>query len=337
MEEYTPCSAWGAAVKVIMFGATVTQWSVPDAGREFGECHPGDSSTCNDYEKRGPYFGAVCGRVVNRIAGRSSRSTARRTGWRPTTGRITCMAGSRGMTSGCGAPRRAGQREAPSVKFSLVDSDGMEGYPGTLRVSVTYTLTGGTLRLEYVATTDKPTPFNPSNHTYFNLKDAGRTDILGHIVQINADAYTPTDENLIPTGEIKAVKGTALDFTAPKAIGRDIGLIHAKPQGYDHNFVLRSRDGSLAQAAVVEELSTGRRMEVWTTQPGVQLYTGNSLDGSITGQGGIAYKQHHALCLETQHFPDAVHHDAFPSTILRPGATYRQVTEYRFSTTSPLK
>ena len=164
----------------------------------------------------------------------------------------------------------------------------------------------------------------------------GRTS-WAHIVQINADAYTPTDENLIPTGEINSVKGTALDFTVPKAIGRDIALIHAKPQGYDHNFVLRSRDGSLAQAAVVEELSTGRRMEVWTTQPGVQLYTGNSLDGNITGQGGIVYKQHHALCLETQHFPDAVHHDSFPSTILRPGATYRQVTEYRFSTTSPLK
>jgi aldose 1-epimerase len=218
------------------------------------------------------------------------------------------------------------------VKLSYLSPDGEEGYPGNLSATVTYWLTDANeLKIDYEATTDKATPVNLTHHGYFNLANPKSGDVLGHELIIAADQYTPVDDTLIPTGEIKPVKGTPLDFTTPTAIGARIDQLKGNPGGYDHNYVLRGGGKSLALAARVHEPKTGRVLEVLTTEPGVQFYTGNFLDGAHKGHGGVAYRKHYGFCLEAQHFPDAVHHANFPSVILRPGQTYRQTTVYKFS------
>jgi len=228
------------------------------------------------------------------------------------------------------------EADAVGVKLSYLSRDGEEGYPGNLTCSVTYLLTDdNALKILYEAETDKPTPINLTNHSYFNLAGQGTGDILGHEMMITADRFTPVDETLIPTGELRAVKGTPLDFTKPTAIGARIDQDDEQlrfGKGYDHNYVLNSSDGSLALAARVYEPRGGRVMEVYTTEPGVQLYTGNFLDGKVVGKSGRAYKHRYGFCLETQHFPDSPNQGDFPSTILRPGQQYKQTTVYKFLT-----
>jgi aldose 1-epimerase len=329
VEAFTLTSSTGASATIVTYGATVTELKVPDKNGAMGDVVLGFDNL-QQYEKESPYFGCVVGRVGNRIAKGKFTLEGKEYVLATNNGANHLHGGMRGYD------KRVWTAEVvkgpdPAVRLTLVDPDGTEGYPGTVKAMVTYTLAGNTLRIEYEATTDKATPINLTNHSYINLLDAGKSNILGHELQVNADAYTSVDATLIPTGKIEPVKGTPIDFRKVKAIGKDLAAMGWTPVGYDHNLVLRGQEGKLSQAAVVEEPVTRRRMELWTTQPGVQFYTGNFLDGKVTGKNGAVYKQHHGFCVETQHYPDSVNRPNFPSTILRPGATYRQVTEFRFS------
>jgi len=222
------------------------------------------------------------------------------------------------------------------VEFTRVSPDGEMGFPGTMTARVKYTLEGNVLRIDYYATSDKPTVVNLTNHAYFNLHGNDVGNVLGMKLEINADRYTPVDAGLIPTGELAPVAGTPLDFRKPEVIGARINDTHEQIKlggGYDHNFVLNGQAGTLRLAAIVTDPESGRKMTVETTEPGVQFYTGNFLDGTVTGRHGVKYEKHAALCLETQHFPDSPNHPSFPSTVLRPGTTFHSTTTFAFSAT----
>ena len=348
VDLYTLTNANGLTARITTYGTIITELRVPDRRGALGDIVLGFDNL-DQYLKGHPYFGCTVGRVANRIA--KGRFTL--------DGQTCTLAANDGPNHLHGGFKgfdkvvwRAEPQAGAAVKFTYTSPDGEEGYPGTLAVAVTMALTDANeLRLDYRATTDKPTPVNLTNHSYFNF--AGNGDVLDHELMIAADYYTPSDSAFNPTGEIKPVKDTPLDFTTPQPIGLRFAQLHTHPLGYDHNYVLDVARASspassggvpppepvglpggkgLALAARVSEPGSGRLMEVHTTQPGVQLYTANFLDGSLTGKRGIVYRQHTAFCLETQHFPDSVNRPEFPSVILRPDQTYRHTTVHKFST-----
>jgi aldose 1-epimerase len=318
-------------VKVMTYGAIITEIDTPDRNGKEGDVVLGFDSL-EGYLAKHPYFGATVGRVANRIAKGKFTLNGQEYTLAVNDGPHTLHGGLKGFDKVIWKAEPIDRPDGPSIKLTRRSPDGEEGYPGNLDVSVQFTVTEqNELKIEYTATTDKATPINLSNHSYFNL--AGRTTepVLGHELMLAADHYTPVDETLIPTGEIAPVAGTPLDFTKPTDIGARIKELKGEPTGYDHNFVLNSGGKSLALAGRVYEPKTGRVMELSTTEPGVQFYTGNFLDGTITGKDGIAYRKHHAFCLEAQHYPDSIHHANFPSAVLEPGKTYTQTTVYKFS------
>lgn len=330
VDIYTLTNKAGLEARITTYGAILVSLKLPDRNGIFADVNLGFDGL-EGYLGTHPYFGAIIGRYGNRIA--KARFTLDGVAYAlpPNNNGNTLHGGISGFDKVVWTAEPVRSADGAGVKLAYLSKDGEEGFPGNLSVTVVYTLTDANeLRIDYEAVTDRKTPINLTNHAYWNLKGEGRGDVLGHVLQLEADAITAVDSaaNLIPTGEIAPVAGTPFDFTAPHAIGERIGQVEG---GYDHNFVLRSGGGTLAAAARVEEPESGRVLEIWTDQPGIQLYTGNFLDGTVVGKGGKAYQKHFAFCLETQHFPDSPNHPNFPSTILEPGQTYRTTTVHKFS------
>lgn len=329
---YTLTNKNGAVAKVMTYGAILTELHVPDKNGKMGDVVLGFDNLAA-YEKGHPFFGATVGRVANRIAKGRFKLDGKTYKLAINNGPNTLHGGLKGFDKKVWKAEEVKSAAGPAVRFTLHSPDMDEGFPGNLDASVTYTLTDdNAVRLDYTARTDRATYVNLTNHSYFNL--AGDGEVRYHVVQFNADKYTPVDDTMIPTGEIKSVAGTPFDFRKPTAIGARIDDISGNPGGYDHNMVVNHKNGahSLAHFATVYEPTTGRVMDMWTTEPGVQFYTGNFLDGSLTGKNGVVYNKNFAFCLEAQDFPDAINHPNFPSPILRPGQTYSQTTIYKFST-----
>ncbi len=330
IESYTLYNSQGASAKLITYGAIVSELHVPDKNGKMGDVVLG-------FEQPSGILGAasalrrnVIGRYGNPQSLKASSSLD---------GKEYQLAINNAPNSLHGGPTGFDRRvwngepvevkDGAAVRFTYFSKDGEENFPGNLTATVTYTLTNeNEFKLEYTATTDKDTVVNLTNHSYFNL--AGSGDVLKHVLYLNADKYTPVDLTLIPTGEIASVENTPLDFRKPTEIGARIGEIK-DIGGYDHNFVVNGEAGKLRIAARVTEPTSGRQMEVWTTEPGVQFYSAIGLNGSITGKGGIAYPKYGALCLETQHFPDSPNRPNFPSTVLKPGTKFHSETIYKFS------
>lgn len=326
VELYTLSNAKGMKAGIMTYGAAVVSLTAPDRTGKFADIVLG-MDNLDGYVKGVPYFGAIVGRYGNRIAKGQFSLDGKSYTLAKNNGENALHGGLKGFDKQVWTAREANG----GVEFTYVSKDGEEGYPGTLTAKVLYTLTpNNELRIEYTATTDKPTVANLTNHTYFNL--AGEGDILQHQVTISADRFTPVDKGLIPTGELKPVKGTPFDFTKAAAIGARIDQKDEQlgfGGGYDHNWVLNG--SGMKKAAEVYEPKTGRVMEVMTEEPGLQFYTGNFLDGTIKGKGGRVYQKRAAFCMETQHYPDSPNKPAFPTTRLNPGQTYHTVTVYRFS------
>ncbi len=318
------------------YGAVITQLNAPDRAGDQADIVLGFDSLA-EYEADSPYFGVTVGRFANRIAhgkfsldGKEYKLATNET---PAGIPAHLHGGLKGFDKQVWSGRELDTPEGPSVEFTLTSPDGDEGYPGAVQITATYTLTYvGALRVEYRATSDKPTPINLAQHSYFNLAGHDQGDVLNQKVTIFADYFTPVGEDLIPTGELRSVVHTPLDFRRAKKIGRDIQKQFDQLQfagGFDHNWVLRRPYGQFRPAARVVEPGSGRVLEVWTDSPGMQFYSGNFLDGKRKGKGGTIYPQRAGLCLETQHFPDSPNKPQFPSCILRPGEEYYAVTEYR--------
>ena len=328
VELFSLATPDGAGVDVTTYGGILTRVRVPDARGHVGDVALGHDDLAS-YLKDSPYFGATIGRVGNRIA-KGAFTVDGKACQVPTNNGPNSL---HGGTVGYDKRVWAAEVVGPSLKLTLTDPDGEQGYPGTVHATVMVTWTAEhTLRLEYTATADQPTPINLTNHSYWNLRDAGAGTVYDHQLRSPAAAYLPVNGELIPTGQLAPVAGTPVDFRAPKPIGRHLTAVGGQPVGYDHCLVLGDQPHRpLAEAATVYEPTTGRAMSVWTTEPGVQFYTGNFLNGSHVGRGGVAYHQHTAFCLESEGYPDAVNQPAFPNSVLRPGETYRTTTEYRFT------
>lgn len=336
---FTLENASGLRADISDFGGTVVNLFVPDKNGKVADVSLGFDNAAQ-YLKQSPYFGALIGRYGNRIANGKftldGKTYSLPLNDKP--GDIPCSlhGGVVGFDKVLWQARPVILDGNPALVLSYVSKDGEQGYPGTLSVEVTYTVTAkNELRIDYRATTDKATPVNLTNHTYFNLQGEGEGTILDHVLMMRAKKTTPVNAGLIPTGEILPVADTPLDFTKPQAIGARIDVPNEQLKfggGYDHNWVLDNQDGSLALAATVHEPKSGRFMEILTTEPGLQFYSGNFLDGTLTGKSGKSYPFRSGFCLETQHYPDSPNHPNFPNTILRPGETLRSTTVHRFST-----
>lgn len=325
---YTLTNANGIRAQILTYGGIVKSLYVPDSNGKVADVVLGYDSL-NEYINDTVYFGAIIGRYANRIA--KGKFTLEGTEYTlaKNNGPNHLHGGIKGFHKVVWDGRAIEQDDGPALKLTYDSPDGEEGYPGNLRCTVIYTLTNNNeLKISYEAQTDKTTIVSLTHHSYFNLAGYNGGDILGHELTINADNYTPADDESIPTGQIKAVEKTPLDFTKPTAIGLRIAQVKG---GYDHNYILNKSQSSPAFAARVREPKTGRVMEVYTTEPGMQFYSGNFLDETIKGKG-ITYKQHSGFCLETQHFPDSPNKPEFPSTVLKPSEKYSSLTIYKFRT-----
>jgi aldose 1-epimerase len=326
--EYTITNPAGMQVSILNYGGTLTRIITPDKNGNKGNVILSFDLLSGYLQKENPYFGSIVGRYGNRIA--DAKFTLE--------GKTYTLAANNGANSLHGGLKgfdkviwnAEGLPGDSSLQLTYLSRDGEEGYPGNLSVKVVYSLTADNeLKIDYTATTDKATPINLTNHSYFNLSAGADSTILNHEVMINADKYTEVNDKLIPTGNSPSVKGTSMDFTTEKEVGKDIEKIKG---GYDHNYVINRNGSGLQKAATVYHPASGRFMEVWTTQPGIQFYTGNFLDGTLKHTAQDAkYIQHSGLCLETQHFPDSPNQPSFPNSILKPGETYHEVTVYKFS------
>lgn len=333
VEIYTLKNRHGLIAKVITYGAIIYSLEVPDKQGKFANVTL-NRETVTDYERKSPCFGALLGRYANRIARGEFTLNGQLISLPRNGGPNHIHGGARGFDKRVWQAEQVEGKDFVAVKLTYISKDGEEGYPGTLQCIVRYELNDqDEWKMEYRATTDKSTPVNLSNHAYWNLAGAQSGDVLGQVLTVNGEKYLAVDETLIPTGDLLPVDSTPLDFRTPHAIGERIGQIREKQfnGGYDHCLLVNHKQpGDLSFCARLIDPSSGRVMEVFTTQPGVQLYSANFPSGSFEGPGGYAYPRHCGFCLETQHFPDSPNHPQFPSTILRPGETYHETTVHRF-------
>ena len=334
VEIYTLRNAKGAEAAILTYGGIVQKLTVPDKNGKFADVVLGFDDL-QGYIDKSPYFGALIGRYGNRIGGAKFTLDGKTYTLATNNGPNSLHGGLKGFDKAVWTARPMQTAQGPALILTYASLDGEEGFPGNLLVTATYTLTDdNALKLECTATTDKPTVVNLTHHSYFNLSGQGNGDILGHIVQINADQTTPVDAGLIPTGELKSVNGTPFDFRKPAAIGARINepdIVLQYGPGYDHNWVINKPLGQLGLQARVEEPATGRVMEVWSDEPGLQFYAGNFLDGSIVGKGGVTYQIRTGFCMEPQHYPDSPNKANFPSVLLKPGQTFHNTIIYKFS------
>jgi aldose 1-epimerase len=337
VDLYTLTNKNGVTAAITNYGGAVVSLRVPDRHENLEDVVLGYDSA-DGYVNDKNFFGALVGRYGNRIGHAQFALDGQTYTLAKNNGENTLHGGVKGFNKAMWTAKEITAKDGQALELTYLSKDGEEGFPGNLKVRVVYTLTDANeLKIEYFATTDKKTVVNLTNHSYFNLRGVGpgMGDILGHVLMIEADKFTPVDAGLIPTGELRDVTGTPFDFRKPTAIGARINADDEQIKlgnGYDHNFVLRRKMGDpISLAARVTEEASGRVMEVWTTEPGVQFYTGNFLNGSVHGKGGVAYEKRSAFCLETQHFPDSPNQPKFPSVVLKPGEEYHTTTIYKFS------